>query len=84
MPGPLKEDHWTTLVRARAIENTVYVAAADQSAPGGAGNSMIVDPMGVVLGSAGDRVGFVAAGIDLDRIEQVRKRNPALTLRRFR
>ena len=84
VPGPLKEDHWTTLVRARAIENTVYVAAADQCAPGGAGNSMIVDPMGVVLGSAGERVGFVAAGIDVDRIEQVRKRNPALTLRRFR
>src|SRR5690606_7712975 len=45
--GPLKEHHWRTLVTARALENTVYVAAADHPAPIGAGNSMVVDPMGV-------------------------------------
>src|SRR5690606_3346492 len=33
VPGPLKEYHWSTLVRARAIENTVIVHAADQCAP---------------------------------------------------
>ena len=38
VPGPLKEYHWNTLLRARAIENTVYVVAADQIAPGGSGN----------------------------------------------
>ncbi|NDU73975.1 hydrolase, partial [Actinomadura sp. DSM 109109] len=59
VPGPLKEDHWRTLVRARAIENTIYVAAADQCAPAGAGNSMLVDPMGVVVAALGEGTGVV-------------------------
>ncbi|MFE3290330.1 carbon-nitrogen hydrolase family protein [Rhodococcus sp. NPDC059234] len=83
VPGPLKEDHWTTLVRARAIENTVYVAAADQSARTGSGNSMIVDPMGVVLASLGDQVGTARADASAERIAEVREKNPALALRRF-
>lgn len=84
IPGPLKEDHWTTLLRARAIENTVYIAAADQSAPGGAGNSMIVDPMGVVLTNLGERTGIATASASSARIAEVRLRNPSLDLRRFR
>lgn len=83
VPGPLKEDHWTTLIRARAIENTVYVAAADQSARTGAGNSMIVDPMGVVLASLGETVGTARADVTAARIAEVREKNPALALRRF-
>lgn len=83
IPGPLKEDHWTTLVRARAIENTIYVAAADQSARTGAGNSMIVDPMGVVLASLGEQVGTAQARLTSKRIAEVRVKNPALALRRF-
>lgn len=83
VPGPLKEDHWTTLLRARAIENTVYVAAADQCGGNGAGNSMIVDPMGVVLAAIGEEEGVVAATLDPDRIARVRQKNPALALRRF-
>jgi deaminated glutathione amidase len=83
VPGPRKEDHWTTLVRARAIENTVYVAAADQCGPSGAGNSMIVDPMGVVLAGLGEEVGVASAALDADRINRVREQNPAVALRRF-
>ena len=83
VPGPLKEDHWTTLVRARAIENTMYIAAADQSARGGAGASMIVDPMGVVMCSLGEQVGVAAATVSAARIAEVREKNPALALRRF-
>ncbi|MEN4479783.1 carbon-nitrogen hydrolase family protein [Mycolicibacterium cosmeticum] len=83
VPGPLKEDHWTTLLRARAIENTVYVAAADQCGGNGAGNSMIVDPMGVVLASTGEEEGMVSATVHGDRIARVRQKNPALALRRF-
>lgn len=83
VPGPLKEDHWTTLVRARAIENTIYVAAADQSAPAGSGASAIIDPMGLVLASLGERVGTVTAKVDPERITEVRAKNPALSLRRF-
>ena len=79
----MKEDHWTTLIRARAIENTMYIAAADQSARGGAGNSMIVDPMGVVLASLGEQVGVAIAQVSRRRIDEVREKNPALALRRF-
>ncbi|RKS74374.1 putative amidohydrolase [Actinomadura pelletieri DSM 43383] len=83
VPGPLKEDHWRTLVRARAIENTVYVAAAGQCAPTGAGNSMIVDPMGVVTAGLGESAGVASAEVSPERVTAVRKVNPALTLRRF-
>jgi predicted amidohydrolase len=83
VPGPLKEDHWTTLLRARAIENTIYIAAADQCAPTGAGNSMIVDPMGVVLASLGEQTAVAAAEISAERLREVRLKNPALELRRF-
>ncbi|KAA0079049.1 carbon-nitrogen hydrolase family protein [Mycolicibacterium sp. P9-64] len=83
VPGPLKEDHWTTLLRARAIENTVYLAAADQCGKAGAGNSMIVDPMGVVLASVGEEEGLGTAALDPDRIARVREKNPAIRLRRF-
>jgi predicted amidohydrolase len=84
VPGPRKEDHWTTLLRARAIENTVYVAAAGQSAPTGSGCSMVIDPMGVVAAGLGDRVGVAAAPVDRERIEQVRSANPVLAARRLR
>lgn len=83
IPGPLKEFHWTTLLRARAIENTVYVVAADQSAPTGVGHSMIIDPMGVSLATIGDDVGIAQATITTERIERVRAINPALEMRRF-
>ncbi|QBI55644.1 carbon-nitrogen hydrolase family protein [Streptomonospora litoralis] len=84
VPGPLKEDHWETLVRARAIENTLYVAAAGQNAPTGAGNSMIVDPMGTRVVSLGEQTGVAVAPISENRLAQVRTQNPALRLRRFR
>ncbi|YCN58134.1 carbon-nitrogen hydrolase family protein [Rhodococcus erythropolis] len=83
VPGPLKEDHWTTLIRARAIENTIYVAASDQSAPGGAGGSIIVDPMGVVIAGLGETTGISTAQVTATRIAGVRQANPALELRRF-
>ncbi|WP_159847158.1 carbon-nitrogen hydrolase family protein [Nocardia sp. CY41] len=83
IPGPAKVDQWTTLVRARAIENTVYVAAADQAAPRGAGASMIVDPAGAVLADLGDEPGVLTAGIDLAYLSKVRTANPSLALRRF-
>ncbi|MGA9869737.1 MAG: carbon-nitrogen hydrolase family protein [Rhodococcus sp. (in: high G+C Gram-positive bacteria)] len=84
VPGPLKEFHWTTLLRARAIENTVYLVAADQCAPTGAGNSMILDPMGNTLAGVGESEGIAVATLDAERIEQVRGINPALALRRYR
>lgn len=84
VPGPLKEEHWRTLARARAIENTVYVAAAGQSAPTGAGNSMVVDPMGTPVAALGEQTSSVAsARVSAARVDEVRGTNPALSLRRF-
>jgi predicted amidohydrolase len=81
--GPLKEHHWRTLVTARAIENTVYVAAADHAPPIGAGNSMVVDPMGVELVTVGEATDVGVAWISHGRVVEVRHLNPALKLRRF-
>jgi predicted amidohydrolase len=81
--GPLKEHHWRTLVTARALENTIYVAAADHPAPIGAGNSMIVDPMGVEIATVGENTDVAVAAITGDRVASVRAVNPALVLRRF-
>lgn len=81
--GPAKEQHWRTLITARAIENTLYVAAADQTGPYSCGQSIVVDPMGTVVAGAGERPGLAVAGIDLDRIAAVRDINPSLANRRF-
>lgn len=81
--GPLKEHHWRTLVTARALENTVFVAAADHPAPVGAGNSMIVDPMGVELATVGENSDVGVAFASRERLDAVRSVNPALSLRRF-
>jgi len=81
--GPLKEHHWRTLLTARAIENTVYLAAADHAPPIGAGNSMILDPMGVELATVGETIDIAIAFPSRQRIDDVRLVNPALRLRRF-
>jgi predicted amidohydrolase len=81
--GPLKEEQWLTLVRARAIENTCYVAAADQCAPDYAGRSLVVDPAGVPLVQLLDHEGVAVADVSADRVAQVRARMPSLTHRRF-
>lgn len=81
--GPLKEAHWRTLITARAIENTIFLAAADHAPPVGAGNSMVVDPMGVELVTIGEATDAAVAWISPARIAEVRRVNPALSLRRF-
>ena len=82
--GPLKEHHWRTLVTARAIENTVFVVAADHAPPVGAGNSMVVDPMGVELVTVGEATDVGVAWVSPERVAAARRTNPALALRRFR
>ena len=81
--GPAKEDHWSTLVRARAIENTAYVLASGQTGPECTGQSVVVDPMGTVLAGAGEAPGIAVASLSPDRIAQVRAKNPSLANRRF-
>lgn len=81
--GPLKEMHWSTLVRARAIENTAYVVASAQCGSVCAGNSMVVDPQGITVGSLGEQEGVFTAEIDHARIRDVRTTNPSLANRRY-
>ena len=82
--GPLKEFHWESLLRARAIENTAYVAAAGQTGPYCTGQSQIIDPLGVTRASAGEEAdAFATALISSERVAQVRAANPCLDNRRF-
>ena len=82
-PGPRKEDHWSTMVRSRAIENVAYVVAPGMAPPLATGGSLIVDPMGIVLAEAGEMPGLVAAECNAERVAEVRRRNPTLEHRRF-
>lgn len=82
--GPLKEHHWQTLLAARAIENTVYVVAADHPTPIGIGHSAVIDPSGVTIAAVGTRRGIAAAALDPAEVVRTREVNPALALRRYR
>ncbi|SDC51611.1 carbon-nitrogen hydrolase family protein [Nocardioides lianchengensis] len=81
--GPRKVDHWRTLVRARAIENTVYVAAAGQPGPRYSGHSLVVDPLGDVLAEAADGPAVLTAELDPERLAEARRTNPSLANRRL-
>jgi predicted amidohydrolase len=82
--GPRKVHHWRTLLTARAIENVAYVAAAGQSGPRYAGTSLVVDPLGDVLGEAGHDDEIVRATIDPAAVADARRENPSLSNRRLR
>jgi predicted amidohydrolase len=76
--GMLKESHWEVLVRARAIENTAYVAAAGLTGRQLTGSSMLVDPMGVPVVRAGEAEGLLVADVEPERLRAVRRTNPSL------
>jgi predicted amidohydrolase len=80
------KDHWHVLLRARAIENQNYVAAAAQigeTIPGkpSYGRSLIVDPWGIVLAQAPDEETVIVAELDRERLEEVRRKLPSLANR---
>jgi deaminated glutathione amidase len=80
-------DHWTTLLRARAIENQAFVVAANQVGQHGGGRrsggrSMIVDPWGIVLAQAADDETAIVAELDLEAQARIRRELPALAHRR--
>ena len=81
------KDHWETLIRARAIENGVYLVApaqVGQHPPGNwcFGRSMMVDPWGTVVATAPDAEGVIVAELDKGRIRRVRRQVPSLANRR--
>jgi predicted amidohydrolase len=80
------KDHWELLLRARAVENQCYVAAAAQVGevmPGrpSYGRSLIADPWGIVLAAAPDEETVIAAELDRARLRAVRDRLPSLASR---
>lgn len=82
--GHRKEDHWETLVRARAIENTVWVAASGSISPDCIGDSLVVDPLGVIKAALGDeREALATVDISTARTDAVRTTLPALDNRRI-
>ena len=80
--------HWESLLRARAIENLCYMIAPDQ---GGYhkngretyGDSMIVDPWGVVLNRLPHGTGVVVSDVDLEKLRKTRQNFPALQHKRL-
>lgn len=80
--GERKVDHWRTLVRARAIENTTYVVAVGQPAPRYTGHSTVVSPLGDVLLEAGDGEELLHAVLEQAEVVSARAVNPSLANRR--
>ncbi|MEH3034377.1 MAG: carbon-nitrogen hydrolase family protein [Aeromicrobium erythreum] len=81
--GDLKLAHWRTLLTARAIENTVHVAAAAQGGERYTGHSLVVDPLGRVLAEAGDGDDLLAVDLDAQVVQAAREQNPSLANRRL-
>jgi predicted amidohydrolase len=82
------QKHWHTLVRARAIENLVYVVAPNQAktAPNkftSYGHSLVVDPWGNILAEGSEDEDIVYATLDPALLHKYRQELPALTHRRF-
>lgn len=80
--GIMKEEHWQTMLKARAIENGSYVIAPDQVGNIFSGRSMVVDPFGISLLDMGNREGMEVIEIDKSRIQKVRESLPLLKNRR--
>src|SRR5437867_1544957 len=83
---PTGRDHWHVLLRARAIENQYYVAAAGQvgeTIPGkpAYGRSLVVDPWGTVLAQAPDEETVIVAEVDRARLRDIRAKLPSLANR---
>ena len=80
--GFMKEDHWETLLKARSIENGLYMVAPDQVGNVFSGKSMVVDPFGALILDMGNKEGMEIAEIDLSRVQSIRKSLPLLKNRR--
>ncbi|BDZ42786.1 hydrolase [Paraoerskovia sediminicola] len=82
--GPLKVDHWRTLARARAIENTALVLAVGQAGDGVSGHSLLVGPDGQVGLELGDVPEIRTVDLDGALLADARRTNPSLANRRYR
>ena len=76
------KDHWEVLLRARAIENTCYVAAANQIGEKpdfvSYGHSIIIDPWGRILAEKEEGEGLIYADFDTETVRRIRRQMPSL------
>jgi predicted amidohydrolase len=83
VPGAGKADQWTVLARARAIENACYFGAVSQTPPISIGRSLLVDPMGMVIGELDEAPAVATFTVDAADVYAARAVNPALEHRRY-
>ncbi|MFI5758492.1 carbon-nitrogen hydrolase family protein [Streptomyces sp. NPDC051569] len=92
--GPGKRDQWDLLIRARALDATVWLAAVDQAAPAtdgtrpttaptGIGHSAVVGPDGTVRERLGPEPGLLTADIDIEEVASVRRKVSVLANRKL-
>lgn len=81
--GAQKEHHWQVLTTARALENTCYMLAVSECGPINIGNSLVVDPLGVVIAQMSEMPGLLFVEIDQERLAMARKQLPVLQNSRF-
>ena len=80
--GPMKEEHWITLNKSRAIENGCYVIAPDHLGHVYSGRSLAIDPYGRILLDMKKRQGIGYVNISLEKVYEIRKKLPLLKNRR--
>lgn len=82
----IRVEHWRTLLQARAIENQCYIVACNAVGDTGGtvfgGHSMVIDPWGKIIIEAGETPQLVTTEIELETVEEVRKRIPVFEDRR--
>ena len=81
--GPMKEEHWITINKTRAIENGCYVIAPDHVGNIYCGRSLVVDPYGKILLDMKKKQGIGFVDIDLKKVKEIRKVLPLLKSRRI-
>ena len=81
--GPLKAEHWRTLLQARAIENTAVVIGVGMTGKGVTGRTLLVGPDGVVGLEMGEEEAYRTVDLDPAPLAAVRKTNPSLANRRY-
>jgi len=80
--GDMKEEHWITINKTRAIENGCYVIAPDQVGNIYCGRSIVIDPYGKVLLDMKKKQGIGYVNIELKKVKQTRNVLPLLKNRR--
>ncbi len=81
--GAHKERHWETLLAARALDTTCWIAAAGECGNKNIGHSRVVDPFGITVAGAAETPALIVAEASSARVAEVRAQLPVLKNRRF-